>query len=285
LNFLEYADLVSTNSLSFTVVDVLQDKIKTYLDDRFLPTKKKAILIGNTDYKRRGTEGFDPLGSPEKDVLHVEEFLSKYCHFEPTSIDRRFNPSREDMVTMFQKAREWARDLTMKDPDNPERGLVFIYYSGHGIIDKKGHTCIVCTDERPFSAVLAATCKDKNAYVLEEEPKKTFGMGITAMPNVMVVMILDCCRVETKGLSSLEPIEGQFQVYYATGKGGAASAGQKDAASVFTTRLLDELRKQLDAQTDEVKKLYFPDDVKGAINERELGNKMKCDLAYVPEKH
>jgi len=127
----------------------------------FFLRKKKAILVGNTAYKRRGTEGFDPLGSPEKDVLQVESFLTNYCKFEPTAIDRRFNPSRDDLVTVFQQAREWARDLTMKDPDHPERGLVFIYYSGHGIIDKKGHTCIVCTDERPFSAVLAATCKDK----------------------------------------------------------------------------------------------------------------------------
>jgi len=110
-------------------------------------------------------------------------------------------------------------------------------------------------------------------------------MGITAMANVMVVMIMDCCRVETKGMSNLEMLEGQFQVYYAVSKGGAASAGQKDTASVFTTRLLDELKKQMDAQTDEVKKLYFPDDVKGAINERELGNKMKVDLAFVADKH
>jgi len=155
--------------------------------------------------------------------------------------------------------------------DKVEKGLLVIYYSGHGQI-ANNVTNIICEDGQLFPLPLAVYCPNKNSF-------KEFGIGITTLPNTMVLVFMDCCRLLPKGGEDDNLTTGEFYIYYAVKPGTAASTSSGEGAiSEWTKKVLSLFAKQL----GETGKILIPDNLD--LDNMDKGGSLKIDLAGKPVK-
>jgi len=167
---------------------------------------------------------------------------------------------------------KWAKKFT--SGDHPEKGLLFVYYSGHGQI-ANNITNIICPDGQLFPLPLAIFCPNKNSF-------NDFGIGITVVPNTMAVVFMDCCRLLPKNEGEEALSKGEYYIYYAVEPGKAASTTSGDGAiSEFTKKVLHLFENQMSDR----QKIIIPDDLLSELTQMEQGGSMKVDLAAKPVKH
>jgi hypothetical protein len=150
------------------------------LDQAFVPDMQKALIISNSDYSL--TE-MGNLISSQSDGEAVKNFLLESLIFNPSDIVQLHDAWSEKIRSAIEDIKKEARGLGTK------KGLFFIYYSGHGFIDKNGMTGIYNRDDE---------------FLLLERHVRS----CACFANSYFVLILDCCRkVLPKGDSS----DGQQQ--------------------------------------------------------------------------
>jgi len=265
MTLLEYIQLCAGKDL-MEGLKIGKDK---YEKEHFVPHIKKALLIGNKNYKANA-HGLSNLASVATDIKLMEKFLVEKCHFDDTEVDKMWDVNIDQLKTKFSELRTWAKSLCYDMDKNEERkpseckkGLLFIHYSGHGMI-MDGVTNVVTPDGAlyPLPEVINSVNK-----------KTAFGIGLSVYPNLMSVVFMDCCRVNAKAVSEPEPVGGQYYIYYAVPKGTPASAGTTDT-SVFTGRLLTLFGDSL----TKTKKIVIPNDLV-SLEFSDRGATMTCDLA------
>jgi len=153
-----------------------------------------------------------------------------------------------------------------------QTGLLFIYYSGHGMLGNHV-TNIICPDGALFPLPLVLHCANRK--------NSKYGIGVATLPNVMAVCFMDCCRVTPKGGDEeKELINGQYYIYYAVQPGVAASTDSTPGAiSVFTKQFLAMFDKEL----QEKGMINIPEAVDG-LKYTEKGGSLKVDIAVKPIK-
>jgi len=226
-------------------------------------------LIGNKTYLPESN--MKNLDSADEDVASMYDFLTRKCNFDRKDVEQHFDESEETLKKVFTDAREkWARPLT--SGEKMQKGLLFIYYSGHGMI-ANNVTNIICQDGKYFPLPLVVNCVNKK--------NSAFGMGIAALPNVMCIVVMDCCRLLPKGgEDDEEPVGGQYYMYYAVQPGAAASTNSNPGAiSKFTKEVLEISQKAL----EESQKLEFPDALDN-LKYSEKGSSMKVNIAGKAKK-
>lgn len=151
---------------------------------------KIAWLIGNQNYSRVRNApkdqdpkpGFKDLTQVPEDIKKMEELFKelKFDHVY-TSLDH----SVKDIRCEFQDRK---RDLEIADTDPTKKTLLYVYYSGHGVIIR-GMTHIVMNEEDSFS---------QRYYPLQKNLTVLKGFH-----NTYIVVVFDCCReaitVPTRG--------------------------------------------------------------------------------------
>jgi len=236
-------------------------------------TKKRAILIGNKTYKA-SAHGLSNLDSVGTDIKKMEAFLTEQANFEDANLERFIDKDVDTLKARFEDLRKWAKGLTHnldaneeKKPSEMKKGLLFIYYSGHGMI-MDGVTNVVCGDGSFFPLPALIHCANR---------KSPHGLGLSVYPNLMVVVFMDCCRVFPKAAADPEPVGGQYYIYYAVAVGTPASAGSKDpgSMSLFSKGLLDLFTKDL----QEHKKIEIPKSL-NMLKYSERGATMSVDIAH-----
>jgi len=244
---------------------------KTYETQHFVFHQKKAILIGNRSYNHEKS-GQKDLPSAHDDVDAMKDFLLKRCNFDRKDVDTFYDKGHETLKKAFLELRDnWARNLT--SGDRAEKGLLFVYYSGHGQISNNV-TNIICPDGELFPLPLAIYCPNKNNY-------KDFGIGITVLANTMAVVFMDCCRLLPKNDGEDALSKGEYYMYYAVEPGKAASTTSGEGAiSEYTKKVLRVFEQQL----LERQKIIVPDDLLSELTQMEQGGSTKVDLAAKPVK-
>jgi len=265
----DYYKLVGTSS---DPVEAIRKMKKQYDSENFVFHQKRAILIGNKKYDPES--GQKELPTAHKDVDTMLDILTNKCNFEREDIETLFDRDWDELNRVLKNTRDnWAKKLVRSDPDHPEKGLLFVYYSGHGQI-ANNVTNIICRDGRLFPLPLAVSCPNKNNF-------KEFGTGITVEPNTMAVVFMECCRLLQKGGSDDEPLKGEYYIYYAVDAGKAASTSSdqgdnseftKKISRVFETKLKDR------------KKVLVPTEVQSEFEYMDKGGIHKVDLAAKPTK-
>jgi len=192
-------------------------KKQKFIFDRtvFVPTEKKAFIIYNP---KSDTTKYASLPNSVEDFRVVNEFLDK-SNFSVDTTDRVIlkNAPIDKVQKMFAKVNKWADELEMRK----EKGLLFVYYSGHGESDGKS-TFIV----------------DPAGNVLDFTSMIGGSTGIGLHTNIFVVAILDCCRVRQKARSDFLPTVGQYYIYYAVEHGSAAISRSDVGPSEFTNDVM-----------------------------------------------
>jgi len=265
IEFSDYAHLVGGAG---NAVDAIRKAKKIYDDAHFVPTVKRAILIGHKKYLP--SSNMKDLSSAHDDVKAVYDFLHQKCNFDLADIKQYYDTSEEELKQVFADVREkWAKKLT--SGDKMQKGLLFIYYSGHGILGNHV-TNIICPDGKTFPLPLVLHCANKNNSL-------GYGIGIATIPNVMALAFMDCCRVTPKGGNEEEElINGQYYIYYAVQPGVAASTDSTPGAvSAFTKKFLATFNTEL----EEKGMIQLPE----ALDEHkyiEKGGSLKVDIAIKP---
>jgi len=182
----------------------------------FDPTIRKALIITMSKY----IKVFEPLSSPPTDGEEIKKFLSSSCNFNETDIswlqEETLNTNINNEFTNL--------DSTAKNIGKGKL-LVFVYYSGHGTIDHEGNTQAHLLDGTPFE--------------LETRVRK-----LSTRPNVAVIAILDCCRLEHKGfVKVVERVPGQLGLIHATEAGKIALGGIEGQCSVVTKEFLEVMQQ------------------------------------------
>jgi len=252
-------------------IEAIRRMKKTYDNQHFVFHKKRAILIGNKCYDHEKS-GQKDLPSAHDDVDAMRDFLIKHCNFDKKDVDTLYDKDHEEVKKKLIDTRDnWAKKLV--SGDRPEKGLLFVYYSGHGQITNNV-TNIICPDGQLFPLPMAIFCPNKNSF-------KDFGIGITVVPNTMVVLFMDCCRLLPKN-DGEEPLsKGEYYIYYAVGPGKAASTSSGEGAiSEFTKKVLYLFENQL----QERQKIIIPDDLLSELTQMEQGGTTKVDIAAKPVK-
>jgi len=163
-----------------------------------------------------------PLTSPAIDVVNVKEFLEQSCGFKDINCIEDEPSNVKIIENSFAQLNEVAKNV------GKEKILFFVYYSGHGTVfngSTHGHTL----DGTPFDI-------------------ETLIKRLAMRPNIVVVSILDCCRVERKGgppkIEVDARIKGQLALIHATQYGRMApGAGNLEKGSMVTNQILDTLKK------------------------------------------
>jgi len=224
------------------VLESLRKKRKQFNDTHFVPNEKRAIFIGNKEYEPSSNQ--KNLDSAEEDAVETHDFMVKKCNFERKNVKIMHNANKEELTEEFKKTREWANKLT--SGEKMQKGLLFVYYSGHGMI-KDSVTSIICPDGQLFPLPLVINCANKK--------NSAFGLGIANNPNIVVICVMDCCRILAKGGEDEEELtKGEYHIFYAVQPGTAAS-GSSSGMSKFTKDVLEELGSKLEKE----KKLDFPE--------------------------
>jgi len=245
--------------------------------EHFVPDEKRAILIGNKTYKSSPLN-LPNLDSVSTDLKKMEAFLTEQANFDDANVERLIDKDENALKHTFEELRKWAKSMTHdletneeKKPSEMKKGLLFIYYSGHGMI-ADGVTSIVTPNGSFFPLPVLVHCANG---------KSRHGIGLSVYPNVMVVVFMDCCRVFPKGAHDPEPVSGQYYIYFAVEVGTPAASGSKSAGtmSVFTKELLDLFGKAL----TETKKVEIPSALR-SLKFSEKGATMSCDIAYKKKK-
>jgi len=256
---------------SSDVIEAIRKMKKTYDTQHFVFHQKRAILIGNKCYDHEKS-GQKDLPSAHDDVDAMKDFLIKHCNFDRKDVDTLYDKDHETVKKSFLELRDkWAKKLT--SGDRPEKGLLFVYYSGHGQI-ANNVTNVICPDGTLFPLPLAIFCPNKNSY-------KDFGIGITVVPNTMAVVFLDCCRLLPKNDGEEALSKGEYYIYYAVEPGKAASTSSGEGAiSEFTKKVLHLFENQLQDR----QKIVVPDDLLSDLTQMEQGGTTKVDIAAKPVK-
>jgi len=251
---------------SSDVIESIRKMKKIYDTQHFVFHQKRAILIGNKCYDHEKS-GQKDLPSAHDDVDAMKDFLTKHCNFDRKDVDTLYDKDHETVKKSFLELRDkWAKKLT--SGENPEKGLLFVYYSGHGQISNNV-TNIICPDGQLFPLPLAIFCPNKNCY-------KDFGIGITVVPNTMVVVFMNCCRLLPKNDGEEALSKGEYYIYYAVEPGKAASTSSgKDAISEFTKKVLQLFENQIKDR----QKIIVPDDLLSSLTQMEQGGTTKVDIA------
>jgi hypothetical protein len=93
--------------------------------DSNMPTYR-ALIIGISDYKHKGTDGPVSLDKPVKDARSLYNVLTTRYTFNPDHVTVLENPTRGTIIDAFELL---AANLTEKDN-------LLIFYAGHGYFDK-----------------------------------------------------------------------------------------------------------------------------------------------------
>jgi len=247
-------------------IESIRKMKKTYDTQHFSYHQKRAILIGNKCYDHEKS-GQKDLPSAHDDVDAMKDFLIQHCNFEKKDVDTLYDKDHEELKRKLLEIRDkWAKKLT--SGDRPEKGLLLVYYSGHGQI-ANNVTNIICPDGQLFPLPLAIFCPNKNSF-------KDFGIGITVVPNTMAVVFMDCCRLLPKNDGEDALSKGEYYIYYAVEPGKAASTSSGEGAiSEFTKKVLNLFGNQL----KERQKITIPDDLLGDLTQMEQGGTTKVDIA------
>jgi len=204
----------------------------------------------------------------------MEAFLTEQANFDDANVEKLVDKEDSVLKEKFDELRKWAKSLTYdlekneeRNPADLKKGLLVIYYSGHGMI-MDGITNIVTPSGAYFPLPLLIHCANKKAPC---------GIGLSVYSNVMVVVFMDCCRVLPKAASDPEPVSGQYIIYYAVEVGTPASAGSKEpgSTSAFTKGLLDIFAKEL----AETQKIEIPAAL-CTLKYSERGATMSCDITF-----
>jgi len=153
---------------------------------------------------------------------------------------------------------EWAKELSSRG----EHGLLFIYYSGHGV--SVGNVTNIVDTNGEFYPLPLVLCNNS------DEPGSI--KGISLENNIMVVAIMDCCRVTAKGITKRPPVSGECYIFYAERTGDSAIAdGKGDKPSAFTQKFFDKWERE--------KCCVFPDIMDGLSPDKQLVGSKHVDLA------
>jgi len=279
MEFMEISGHVKDNKITLqdyltlcgnlATVEAVRRSRKLFDQLHFVPAVKKAILIGNKSYLPESN--MKDLASADNDVGAMYDYLMKKCNFERKDIEQHFDADEATLKKVFADARDkWAKPLT--SGEKMQKGLLVVYYSGHGMLGNNV-TNIICPDGKLFPLPLVIHCANKK--------NSAYGVGISTLPNVMCIVIMDCCRVAPKGgVDEEEPIDGQYYIYYAVQPGVAASTDSSPGAiSTFTREVLDIFDKEFTT----VQKIQFPDAL-DKLRYSEKGSSMRVDLTFKPKK-
>jgi len=191
--------------------------IENYWEDN----KRIALIITMAKYQISPTNVFVPLSTPDSDGEAIFNLLTKKCGFSDLAPvwlrDESTNP--QNISEEFSRILKIALSAKING-----KLLVFIYYSGHGTIDKQGQTCGHWTDGTSFE--LESTIRN-----------------ISTCVNVAVISLLDCCREEQKRGGEFIKVEGktkgQLSLIHAVPAGKSASAVIGDLYSKVTGEFLE----------------------------------------------
>ncbi|MFJ8628878.1 caspase family protein [Kitasatospora sp. NPDC093550] len=129
----------------------------------------RAILIGTGTYQR---SGFQPLPAALNSLTAVRQVLTdpRLCGWPPDRITAIPDPS--DIRELLPQLRELARET---------RGVLLLYYVGHGVILPRGQLCLTLTDTNPDHPDAGGLVYDRVREVFLDSPAK------------VKVVVLDCC--------------------------------------------------------------------------------------------
>ncbi|MFJ9612180.1 caspase domain-containing protein [Kitasatospora sp. NPDC101176] len=129
----------------------------------------RAILIGTGTYR---SSGFQPLPAALNSLTAVEQVLTdpRLCGWPPDRITAIPDPS--DIRELLPQLRELARET---------RGVLLLYYVGHGVILPRGQLCLTLTDTNPDHPDAGGLVYDRVREVFLDSPAK------------VKVVVLDCC--------------------------------------------------------------------------------------------
>jgi hypothetical protein len=154
----------------------------------FEPTKHIAWIIGNTEYGNvrigTGNQAWRDIAAAKSDVASMTVLLKEELGFETT---RTLDARREDMDSQFEKIKKQIK-LDYHD----EQVLVYMYYSGHGVMATL--TKMVCNEA------------DSMLRYWDLEAKLS---ELSMLPNAYVIGVFDCCR---ESLTTAEAVQNESPV-------------------------------------------------------------------------
>jgi caspase domain-containing protein/uncharacterized protein DUF4190 len=182
----------------------------------------RALLIGNSTFE--GDASLNALNAPTKDVARLHRAL-----VDPET--GLFNDEHVRLVTE-RKHDEILDELDEFFASGSRDDLMFLYYSGHGILDEYSHLYLCGRDTR--SDRLARTG-------ISDETINNFIRGAT---STRTVLVLDCC---SSGMFKGGPIgtqlggPGRYIVSSARGNTLANDSQSPTGTSLFTEHLVEGL--------------------------------------------
>ena len=156
-----------------------------------MPDYKRAILVGNSKFA-----SLPALRCPGEDVEAMKQVLTdeNICWFSPVYalVDAPHNE-------IFTRINEVLRDADKED-------LVLIYYSGHGLLDNRGHLYLAANNTDP--SLLHATAVSVSAIrdCLSQSRCQRF------------VLILDCCYAGAATADFRRNNSGEISTDFASGE-------------------------------------------------------------------
>ncbi|SDJ48618.1 protein of unknown function [Frankineae bacterium MT45] len=182
----------------------------------------RALLIGNSTFE--ADAGLNPLNAPTKDVARLHRALVD-------SETGLFNDENVRLVTE-RKHDEILDELDEFFASGSREDLMFLYYSGHGILDDHSHLYLCGRDTR--SDRLPRTG-------ISDETINDFIRGADSMRTILV---LDCC---SSGMFKGGAIDtqlggpGRYVVSSARGRTLANDSQSPTGTSLFTEHLVEGL--------------------------------------------
>lgn len=182
--------------------------------------------------------------------------LKNMANFSRLNITNYHDKTVSEIQQVFDKLKTWAKGLYSSN----KLGLLFIYYLGHGVTDGN-ITNIVDQNGEFFPLPLEINCND------DSYPR---GKGISLETNVMVILMMDCCRVfNLKSNSNRFAVDGENYIFYAEKSGDAAKTpGTTELLSVFTDKFFKKW--------DEEGHVMFPTIMDGISPERQMTTRYYC---------
>lgn len=188
----------------------------------------KAILVGVSSYL---DPGFTMLPAAANSLLSMQALLADatLCGWPPGSIEMRHNPANTGhFAHQLWRVAEQAR------------GVLLLYFVGHGTISRRGRLCLTLTDTDAAGAEFTGLEYAKVRDILLDSPAQT------------KVVILDCCY-SGRAIEALAGQEDYFAdntetrgVYTLTAADRIAHVvpleQQRDACTSFTTEFVDLVR-------------------------------------------
>lgn len=200
--------------------------------------KRFGILIACQDYP--ADSGFHSLTCPERDAVALREVLMDPDHGEFDTVEIIANKTRSEILIALEETLHAAA----------QDDLVFIYFSGHGKLDRKGNLFFAAANTRADR--LRATginAADLSDIILDSVVRKK-------------ALVLDCCYAGAfarNWKSAADIMQDRVEAFsrgagtyvlMATDELSLAEEDAEAGISVFTRHLVDGLRGAADINRD-----------------------------------